>query len=34
MWRIPAAALAGYVLIGVFVVITDQIFGMVIRASS
>ena len=30
MWRIPAAVLAGYLFIGVLVVITDQIFNMVI----
>ena len=30
IWRIPAAVLAGYVFIGVLVVITDQIFNMVI----
>ena len=30
MWRIPAAVLAGYVFIGVLVVITDQIFNLVI----
>jgi hypothetical protein len=30
MWRILAAVVAGYVLIGVLVVITDQIFNMLI----
>ena len=30
MWRIPAAVLAGYLFTGMLVVITDQIFGLVI----
>jgi len=30
MWRIPAAVLAGYLFTGLLVVITDQIFGLVI----
>jgi hypothetical protein len=30
MWRVPVAALAGYLFIGVLVVITDRIFGLVI----
>jgi len=30
MWRISAAVVAGYLFIGVLVVVTDQIFGMVV----